>query len=171
MISLKFFLILQSVLVISKIGLPRRDSCREKLSVWKKQKPWNTGGRLVAFVLLGRFIQSWTIYAEWITSLVQIFSFSYIDLRFQTASQYLNLAHKRVKNEYSLPSNWQHLQEIVWHFCLPLSFCTRVPTKSIFPCIFVRVAKSFFLSRVGTQSTIIKTGIIISMKNSLNSTL
>ena len=74
---LEVFFILQSVLVISKIGLPRRDSCREKLSVWKKQKPWNTGGRLVAFVLLGRFIQSWTINAEWITSLVQIFSFSY----------------------------------------------------------------------------------------------
>ena len=171
MISLKLFLILQSVLVISKIGLPRRDSCREKLSVWKKQKPWNTGGRLVAFVLLGRFNTE-------LNNLCRMNNVTCSDIflfihwpSFPNRKPVFEFGPLKGEKRVQFALKLTALTRNCLTHCLPLSFCTRVPTKSIFPCIFVRVAKSFFLSRVGTQSTIIKTGIIISMKNSLNSTL
>lgn len=77
-ISLKFFLILQSVLVINKIdGLLRRDSCREK-SVCERNKSHQITGWWHLYFKVASELRNQSSMST--TSLFQIFSFSYSDL-------------------------------------------------------------------------------------------
>ena len=79
-ISLRFFLILKSVLAINKIGLLCRDSCREK-SVYERKKSHE-------MPVIGWWHLYFSVASELnnqcnnTTSCFQIFSFPYSDLHF-----------------------------------------------------------------------------------------